>query len=91
MIVQHNLRVISGYYSRIQLQRLSELMGVGVERCEHEIADMVYNKSLVAKINRLEGIVSFKKKESVNEQLNGWNSDIRSLLSKIEETCHLIN
>jgi len=66
-------------------------MGVGVERCEHEIADMVYNKSLIAKINRLEGVVVFKKTETVNEQLNTWNSDIRSLLGKIEETCHLIN
>jgi len=52
---------------------------------------MVFNKSLVAKINRLDGIVSFKKKETVNDQLNGWNSDIKTLLSKIEETCHLIN
>ena len=67
MIVQHNLWVISGYYSWIHLQRLSELMGVGVDWCEHEIADMVYNKSLVAKINRLESIVVFKKKELVNE------------------------
>lgn len=42
-------------------------MGVGVERCEHEIADMVYAKSLVAKINRLEGIVVFRKRETVND------------------------
>lgn len=66
-------------------------MGVGSERCEHEIADMVYNKSLIAKINWLEGIVTFKKRETVNDQLNSWNSDIKKLLGKIEETCHLIN
>jgi len=52
------------------------LMGVGVDRCEHEIADMVYNKSITAKINRLEGVVVFKKRETVNDQLNGWNTDI---------------
>lgn len=91
MIIQHNLRVAQTYYSRIRLERLSVLIGVGVDRCEKEIADMVYNKAITAKINRIEGIVTFKKKEKVNEALNVWNADVNSLLKKVEETCHLIN
>jgi 26S proteasome regulatory subunit N5 len=82
-IIQHNLRVIEKYYSRIKLDRLSPLIGVGVERAEQEIADMVINKRISAKINRLEGIVTFKKPKA--------EDDSKALLSKIDKTCHLIN
>ena len=90
-IIQHNLRVIEKYYSRIKLDRLSALIGVGIERAESEIADMVVNKRIVAKINRLDGIVKFHRKEFVNDTLNNWNHDVKDLLSKIDKTCHLIN
>lgn len=86
-IIQHNLHVIEKYYSRIKLDRISPLIGVGVERAEEEIADMVINKRITAKINRLDGIVNFKKPSPVNN----WNHDIKSLLRNIDTTCHLIN
>mmetsp|Transcript_20892 Transcript_20892/g.23242 ORF Transcript_20892/g.23242 Transcript_20892/m.23242 type:complete len:134 (+) Transcript_20892:916-1317(+) len=90
-IIQHNLRVIEKYYTRIRLDRLSPLIGVGIDRAEMEIADMVINKRIIAKINRIDGIVKFGKKEFVNDTLNSWNYDIKDLLSKIDTTCHLIN
>lgn len=90
-IIQHNLRVIEKYYTRIRLDRLSPLIGVGIDRTEQEIADMVINKRIIAKINRIDGIVKFGKKEFTNDTLNTWNYDIKSLLSKIDTTCHLIN
>ena len=40
-LIQHNLRVIEKYYSRIRLQRLAELVGVSLARAEQEICDMV--------------------------------------------------
>lgn len=90
-IIQHNLRVIEKYYTRIRLDRLSALIGVGIDRTEIEIADMVVNHRIVAKINRLDGIVKFHKKEFVNDTLNNWNHDVKDLLFKIDKTCHLIN
>lgn len=90
-IIQHNLRVIEKYYTQIRLDRLSKLILVNVDRAELEIADMVVNKRIIAKINRLDGIVKFGKKEFVNDTLNNWNHDIKTLLSKIDTTCHLIN
>lgn len=57
-----------------------------------EIGDMVVNKRISAKINRLSGIVNFsKRKQFTDERLNGWNYDIRNILEKVETTCHLIN
>jgi len=52
---------------------------------------MVYNKRLTAKINRIQGVVSFLKSKFTNDNLNDWNYNIRTLLDKIEQTCHLIN
>jgi 26S proteasome regulatory subunit N5 len=83
--------VIEKYYSRIRLDRLASLVGVSVERAEVEIGDMVVNKRITAKINRMQGIVVFLKSKFTNDILNEWNYDIRSLLDKIEQTCHLIN
>ena len=63
-----------------------------MELAEKEISDMVVNKRLSAKINRMEGVVVFKKSQRfTNDVLNGWNYDVRHLLDKVEQTCHLIN
>ena len=53
---------------------------------------MVVNGRLEAKINRLAWEVTFKKQnKSVNGMLGDWNSDIKTMLEKVEQTCHLIN
>ena len=91
-LVQHNLRVIEKYYSRISLARMSQLVGVSVERTENELGDMVVNGRIGAKINRLAGIVTInKRKQFTNERLNSWNQDLKTTLDKIEMTCHLID
>lgn len=61
-LIQHNLRVIERYYSKIRLERLAALVGVSLQRAEQEVCDMVVNKRVLAKINRLEGIVVFNFK-----------------------------
>ena len=45
--------MIEKYYSRITLARMSQLVGVSVERTENELGDMVVNGRIGAKINRL--------------------------------------
>ena len=71
---------------------MSELLLCSVERSEVELSDMVVNKRVNAKINRLSGIVTFSAgKKFTNERLNSWNTDINTILAKVEETCHLIN
>jgi hypothetical protein len=56
-LIQHNIRVIEMYYSRCKIATLANLIGVSEERAESEICDMVVNKRIHAKINRLEWIV----------------------------------
>jgi len=45
-LIQHNIRVIEKYYSRIGLSRMSQLVGVSEERAENELCDMVTNKRI---------------------------------------------
>jgi 26S proteasome regulatory subunit N5 len=91
-LIQHNVRVIEKYYSRISLTKLAQLVGVSQQRAEAEICDMVVSKRISAKINRLEAIVVFNhKKQYTNEKLSSWNVDVKQILDKIEHTCHLIN
>ena len=102
-LIQHNIRTIQTYYSRIRLNRLAQLAGVASDLAERELCDMVVKKTGVsAKINRMQGVVVFKKggvegtasastEKNANEALNEWNFDVRLMLDKIEQTCHLIN
>ena len=91
-LIQHNIRVIEKYYSRVRIATLANLIGVTEDRAEQEICDMVVHKRVSAKINRLEWIVTFqKKKTGTEEMLESWNKDLKTLLAKVENTCHLIN
>jgi len=90
-IVHHNLKVVEMYYSRITMARLAELNNVGLDFLEAEISDMVCNSWLRAKIDRIQGIVDFRRQMQPHDFMNDWSNDIKSLLSLVEETCHLIN
>ena len=51
--VQHNIRVIAQYYSRISLPRLSKLLQLtDVDQCETYLAEMITAKQCRAKCNR---------------------------------------
>jgi len=59
---------------------------------EAELGDMVVNKRIKARINRLEGVVTFQqRKQFTNERLGNWNKSVAEILDKVEQTCHFIN
>jgi len=90
-VVEHNVRVIAAYYSKITMKRLTELLDLDSAAVETFISDLVINKSIFAKIDRPKGIVSFKKIQDPNEALNDWGHNINDLLGLLERTCHLIH
>lgn len=91
-VIEHNLRVLSKYYSRIRMQRLSELLDMSEEDTERKVAAMVSDKkALWAKIDRPARIVSFAKPKDADAILNGWASKVSSLLDIVEKTCHLVH
>lgn len=97
-VLEHNVRIVSTYYSRIRLTRLAEMIGIDADKAEQLVADMVSSlddddnsEPLYAKIDRPTGIISFQRPKSANAQMTEWATNISDVLELVEETRHLIN
>jgi len=89
-VIEHNIRVVAKYYKTITLKRLSSLLSLDDSDTEKQLCKQVTNKSIYAKINRPEGVVSFKKTKTPEQKLNDWSNDIKTLLSHVEKATHYI-
>ncbi len=89
-IIQHNVRVASLYYRRIHGARLAQLLGLNSEELEKEVASMVSNGDVYAKIDRPNDIIRFKQERNPETVLSDWASGLSTLLSLVETTSHLI-
>jgi len=96
-VLQHNVRVMSKYYSRVRLGRLAELIGLPEAEAERLVADMVssldddLSEPLYAKIDRPAGIISFARPLAADAQLSNWAVNISKVLDLVEKTKHLID
>ncbi|GLT75185.1 hypothetical protein SLA2020_469270 [Shorea laevis] len=90
-IIEHNILVVSKYYSRITLKRLAELLCLTLQEAEKHLSEMVVSKALVAKIDRPMGIVCFQIAKDSNEILNSWAVNLEKLLDLVEKSCHQIH
>ncbi|XP_046660842.1 26S proteasome non-ATPase regulatory subunit 12 [Homalodisca vitripennis] len=90
-VVEHNIRVMSKYYTRITLKRMSELLDLPSEETEEFLSNMVVGKTVQAKIDRPAGIVSFRTIKDPSDVLNDWASNLDSLMRLVNHTTHLIN
>ncbi|CAM6090625.1 unnamed protein product [Calypogeia fissa] len=90
-VIEHNILVVSKYYARITLQRLSELLSLSLTETEKHLSDMVVSKALIAKVDRPAGVVSFQSQKDSNEVLNAWAVSIEKLLELVEKSCHQIH
>ena len=89
--IQHDLSLFEKFFGKIHIGRISQMTFVPDDEIESEIADMVVNNYIFARINRIEKIVYFRKKTDHHDVLDNFNYDMDNMLKKIEETCHLIN
>lgn len=90
-IVEHNMRVMAKYYTRIQTKRMSSLLDLTEEETEEFLSNLVINKTISGKVDRLTGIVTFEKQKDPNEMLNDWSNNLSLLMNTINKTTHLIN
>lgn len=89
-VIEHNVRVVAKYYTRIHFKRLTELLDLSEEETEKYISDLVVSKTIYAKIDRPARLVSFEKKRDADEVLNEWSGNMKSLLGLLERIDHLI-
>ncbi|KAE8221571.1 hypothetical protein CF319_g5090 [Tilletia indica] len=89
-VVEHNIRVVSKYYTRITLPRLSQLLDLPQAQAESSLAKLVSSGIVFAKIDRPAGIVNFERKRTHEDVLNAWSGDMQKLLDLVERTNHLV-
>merc|ERR1712046_227017 len=87
----HNILVISKYYSQITLPRLADILKIGVDEAEKYLSDLVLKKTVQAKINRPQGVINFGAKAKPDEVLSEWSGNIAKLLDVLEKSCHKIH
>jgi 26S proteasome regulatory subunit N5 len=91
-VVEHNIRIISKFYSQIHTQRLATLLHLDPATAETFVSKMVSSKTIAAKIDRIDNIITFKQQVPENvDILNNWTHDIVDLLNLVEKSNHLIN
>lgn len=90
-VVEHNIRVMAKYYTRITLKRMAELLDLPVEETENFLSNLVVNKTVLAKTDRPAGVVSFTQSKDPNDVLNDWSNHLSTLMQLVNKTTHLIN
>jgi len=89
-VIEHNVRVIARYYTRIRTKRLTQLLDLSEDETEKYISELVTAKTIYARIDRPAGIVSFAKPRDADDVLNEWSGNMKSLLGLLERIDHLI-
>ena len=89
-VIEHNVRVVAKYYTRIRMGRLTQLLDLDEEETESYISQLVTAKTVYAKIDRPARVVSFAKTRDADEVLNEWSSSVKGLLGLLERIDHLI-
>lgn len=90
-VVEHNIRVIAKYYSKITLKRMANLLGLTQPETEESLSALVVSKTIWAKIDRSLGVINFEQSKDPNEVLNDWSTNIDSLMNLVGKMNHLIN
>jgi len=89
-VIEHNVRVVAKYYTRIQMPRLTQLLDLTEDETEKYISELVTAKTVYAKIDRPARVVNFAKPRDADDVLNEWSGNMKSLLGLLERIDHLI-
>lgn len=66
------------------------LLQTEVAICEEELCGQINQGKITGRIDRVEGSVSFSKRQNENQQLGVWQKDIHQVLDLLDRTCKLI-
>ena len=86
-----NIRIVSQYYTRITLARLTSLLDLTQQQTEEILCRLVVSGTVWARIDRPAGIVNFRKSRSAEDVMNDWSSDMQRLLGLVEKTWMGVN
>ncbi|KAH9944178.1 PCI-domain-containing protein [Epithele typhae] len=90
-VIEHNIRIMSQYYTRITLARLTSLLDLTQQQTEEVLCRLVVSGTVWARVDRPAGIVNFRKSRSAEDVMNDWSSDMQRLLGLVEKTWMSVN
>lgn len=61
-----------------------------LQETEEFLSNLVVNKTVQAKIDRLAGTVSYQRSKDPSDVLNDWSQNITTLMNLVNKTTHLI-
>jgi len=89
-VLEHNVRIVALYYTRIATKRMCQLLDLDEQECENVLSTLVTSKTIYAKIDRPAGRVSFRAPKNPGDVLNDWVANINSLMHLVDKATHVI-
>ncbi|CCM04205.1 uncharacterized protein FIBRA_06371 [Fibroporia radiculosa] len=90
-VIEHNIRIIAQYYTRITLPRLTSLLDLTQREAEEILCRLVVSGTVWARIDRPTDIINFRSSKSAEDVMNDWSSDMQRLLGLVEKTWMGVN
>lgn len=90
-VVEHNIRIMAKYYTKITLTRMAELLDLPVEETEVCLCSLVETGVINARTDRPAGVVRFTGSQEPAALLDAWAASLSKLMSLVNHTTHLIH
>ncbi|GMT14449.1 hypothetical protein PFISCL1PPCAC_5746, partial [Pristionchus fissidentatus] len=88
---EHNMRMISKYYTKISFERLAQLLDFTVEEMEKFVCDMIVSGSIVdAKLDRPKRVVDLRARIAPTDILDDWARNVTKLTEILNQVSHHI-
>ncbi|KAK6027366.1 PCI domain protein [Ostertagia ostertagi] len=88
---EHNMRMISKYYTQITFDRLAELLDFPLNDMESFLCNLIVTGAISdAKIHRPSRVVNLRARKANLEQLDQWASNVQKLTETLNKVSHLI-
>lgn len=90
-VVEHNIRIMAKYYTKITLTRMAELLDLPVEETESCLCNLVETGVINARTDRPAGVVRFTGTQEPAALLDAWSASLSKLMGLVNHTTHLIH
>ncbi|XP_043280184.1 26S proteasome non-ATPase regulatory subunit 12 isoform X2 [Venturia canescens] len=90
-VVEHNIRIMAKYYTKITLTRMSELLDLPIQETEASLCKLVESGIINARTDRPAGVVRFTGTQEPAALLDAWAASLSKLMGLVNNTTHLIH
>ncbi|KYN07202.1 26S proteasome non-ATPase regulatory subunit 12 [Cyphomyrmex costatus] len=90
-VVEHNIRIMAKYYTKITLTRMAELLDLPTEETETCLCNLVETGVINARTDRPAGVVRFTGTQEPAALLDTWAASLSKLMGLVNHTTHLIH